>query len=100
MSEIDEVKHLLSIATFPGVKKMLDNYSKQLSAQQTASAPAAELTDAEPEPVESVAPKRAATAPASKVAAPTPRPVVTGVFVPIDDFAWDQVTLANMKYLK
>lgn len=91
MSEIDEVKHLLSIATFPGVKQLLENYSRQLSKEELPVAQPIHSASGSHTNSESVAGNHAVPVAAALVT--PPRPAVEGVFVPIDDFAWDQVCI-------
>jgi hypothetical protein len=90
MSELDEVRHLLTLATFPGLQQTLRNYEQSLVNQEqmelappfpeTASASTAEAPTVSIEPQPKVAPL-------------APRPVFGGrdqIYTPILDFAWDQ----------
>jgi hypothetical protein len=85
MTELDEVRHLLSLATFPGLQQLLRDYEGSLSKMEivpeTTQTPAA------------AAPPVAPEVSAPKVATLPPPPVFGGrdqLYVPIVDFAWDQ----------
>lgn len=79
MSEIEEAQRLLEQATFPGIKSVLSNYITSLKRSAESS-------------TATVAPSPSPTA--NPVATVTPsvpkRPAVTGHYIPIEDFAWDQ----------
>jgi calcyclin binding protein len=95
MSELDEVRYLLSQATFPGVKSVLQTYERKLLDAQkdeviTEEKQEIQTEDTPPSPPEET--KKSSTVELKKdvkVAAP----VSTGgrvVYTPITDFAWDQ----------
>jgi hypothetical protein len=92
MTELDEVRHLLTLATFPGLQQLLRDYESTLSKMDIVP----ETTTPQTEAAASVAPISEVAA-APKVAnlplPPAPVPVFGGrdqIYVPITDFAWDQ----------
>lgn len=81
-TEIEETEHFLSIATFPGVRTVLESHLNKLKKAEAAKQAGAAATAARSE---------AATAspvePAKKVAKVVPS---SGTYVPVESFAWDQ----------
>ena len=82
-TEIEETEHLLSIATFAGVKTLLESHLtklKKAEAAREAQAAAAAAKAAE-------AASTSTSEPAKKVAKVVPS---SGTYIPIESFAWDQ----------
>jgi hypothetical protein len=100
MSELDQVRHLLTLATFPGLQQTLKNYEQTLLSQEQQM----ELATPGADPIPESSPTDAIDTPAPsnpqpKVASsaapltPPPPPVFGGrdqIYTPILDFAWDQ----------
>lgn len=80
ITEIEETRKLISLTTFPGVKTVLEKYLKQLEQLELRAKSAPVAGTSEPA-VASVS----SGEPAAKKVVP-----VTGAFVPIEDFYWDQ----------
>lgn len=78
-SEIEEVDHLLSIATFSGVKGALNAHRSKLLKAAELEKQSRETTQA------------AVSAAVHETSAPIRVPIVSKTqFIPIEDFAWDQ----------
>ena len=102
MSELEEVRHLLSQATYPGVVALLKareqelEKQKQTEKQAEVEVPVVEDKVVVDEKLAEVAVASSKTVPLKqdvKVAAPPARSLASGgrvVYTPITDFAWDQ----------
>ena len=95
MSEVEEVKHLLSLATFPGVKKLLENYLSTISPAEDVPPQSSPVEPApNSEPISQESDSKPVTPPAKKTVFSNYVPTLPpgAVFVPINDFAWDQAS--------
>lgn len=98
MSELDEVNHLLSIATFPGVKDLLQKYAAQLNSAEDTEKPIpgdpspATPAPQEPDTVFQSHTLKSDAKPIDSVNTSYVPPLPAGAsYIPINDFAWDQV---------
>jgi calcyclin binding protein len=83
--EIEEAEQLLRVATFEGVKNALQTHLNKLKRQQAAEQQARE------------APKEAAVLPPPPPSSSSHKPVITGTFIPVENFAWDQGSYGSAK---
>lgn len=84
ITEIEETRKLIALATFPGLKVVLEKYVKQLE-QQTKNIPSQIPT------VPDSTNQTSDTASASTAESGARKVIpTTGIFVPIEDFYWDQ----------
>lgn len=96
MSELEEVRKLLSEATYPGVVKVLKEHEAVLEASTAAAAAAASASEEKAHHETMDTPSTPSTVPAVSqlkqnvtiAAAPASTGRVT--YTPITDFAWDQ----------
>jgi calcyclin binding protein len=86
-TEIQETEALLKQATFPSVKSLLTRHLDTLQAAAAHAAGAATV-ESQPHPLPTP-PQGSASVPVSDGSAKR-KAVVTGTYIPIEDFAWDQ----------
>mmetsp|Transcript_17717 Transcript_17717/g.39286 ORF Transcript_17717/g.39286 Transcript_17717/m.39286 type:complete len:106 (+) Transcript_17717:135-452(+) len=86
VGEIAEVQSLLQSATFPAVRALLQTHLSKLQRAETAQLQREAQAQKEAQ-MDVDTPEPASSAPT----APRSAPVTVGAYVPIDDFAWDQV---------
>jgi len=92
MSELDEVRHLITQATYPKVRKLLSDYEKTLIQTEASVPPEVPQTNGQTENASSVPSKVPDVPPVSSRPVPVPVPTSSSgvVYTPIADFAWDQ----------
>lgn len=100
MNEISETENLLKLATFPGLRQVLTGYLDSLQSSSSQSSTVKEessVVDVQESPViqesktESVQPPPALVQNSSTDSSYAPQKIIlSGGFVPITDFAWDQ----------
>jgi len=85
VTEMEETRKLIGLATFPGVKGALEKHIKQLE-QNERQQQAKSTIPSSPVPVTVSTSSSSEGTVTKKVSVP----VITGTFVPIEDFYWDQ----------
>lgn len=102
MSELEEVRHLLTLATYPGLQQHLRNYEQQLllqsaGQQTTANNETMEVCESTSNQTRSPPSTDNTPSPSSmsktSSSTPPPPPVFGGrdqIYTPIIDFAWEQ----------
>jgi hypothetical protein len=89
MSEIDEVRHLISIATYPALRKVLQDYEASLIPAAAPSVSSVDESSGVMEEVQSL-PSAPTSAPAKTIVRQAVSKSSDVLFTPITDFAWDQ----------
>jgi calcyclin binding protein len=75
-SEIAETEQLITNTTFDGIKVVLQNHLTKLKKQKQAAETAAAMPPTPPV--------------TSSSSSSSNKPVITGTFIPVEDYAWDQ----------
>lgn len=82
--EVAEAENLLNIATYPGLKSVVQSHlfklKKQLEQQQLPTKANEDSNVIEDKNIESSVPSSSSV----------PRPIVVGNYIPIENYAWDQ----------